>query len=748
MIALALAACLLMSPPPGDDYLTQAQEHRENSAWQKLLDLSLGQPDPKAGVPLSYTAIAKAGLRDFSGAVTCLKELQARGVDVNDAVHGVGSPLVEVVNTTYNHCWANFDAAFNRLCWSDLFATFPDSPYAPVAASRLLMASLKEGKTDEVQLMENFFEDRLAAAKESKDLNAEADLTKRFVDGYLRAGVSNERIVELAHRTWNLAWDSAASMQSFAGPVTGGDLSHDDLLARRSCELATDKAFNALAQATHLAGLPLSPESPIFAMESEPSVTFTDCTKDVGLADVRRARVAVGDFDSDGDPDLSLCGQLFVNSKGSFRDESSVRGISQRGAGSVFGDYNADGALDLLVASRAGAFLYRNLGKQWKYRFEDARTEAGLDSLTFPSTPEGIAFVDVDDDGDLDIYFALYEEPMSEGHSDIVLENQGDGTFKDASVALQLSENSAFCGRGVSPCDVDLDGDCEVFVSNYRLNPNTLWSYEGGVLTDTSNGSVIKGLRQPEDGRYFGHTIGSAFGDVDGDGDLDLLTANLAHPRFVSQGFSNLSYLCIQQADGSFVDEALERGLRFQETHSDPAFVDIDNDGDLDLSITCIYEGVTSALYQNDGNGHFTPITFRSGAQAFHAWGQAWLDFDGDGFMDVIYASGNGVRALRNSGNTHHFLRIVLESKGADSNGFGAIVRAQIPEGDTPRVLTRQLVNVRGTTSQDEAVIHLGLGDYNGRVNVSVTWPDTNRTESKNPRADTVFTIKQGRKAR
>ena len=73
------------------------------------------------------------------------------------------------------------------------------------------------------------------------------------------------------------------------------------------------------------------------------------------------------------------------------------------------------------------------------------------------------------------------------------------------------------------------------------------------------------------------------------------------HPRFVQQGFSNLSMLYVNggaDADYTFTEERQARGIRFQETHSDPAFVDYDNDGDLDLSITCIYEGVPSALYQ------------------------------------------------------------------------------------------------------------------------------------------------------
>src|SRR5690606_5148751 len=126
--------------------------------------------------------------------------------------------------------------------------------------------------------------------------------------------------------------------------------------------------------------------------------------------------------------------------------------------------------------------------------------------------------------------------------------------------------------------------------------------------------------------------------------DLDLFSANLAHPRFVEQGFSNLSALLLHPGPGGgrFVEERRERGIRFQETHSDPAFVDFDGDGDLDLSITCVYEGVPSALYANDGTGRFAPVTVGAGAVVFGGWGQAWFDKDGDGDLDVLYASSSG----------------------------------------------------------------------------------------------------------
>ncbi len=746
----ALCASPLVAPQDGDDFLEKALAFRESSSWTELVELAKARIDAteEDDLPLALLAIGQAGLKESSAAIETLKRLEERGITLDATLSGLGSPMVEVVNTLYSHCWANFDPAFNRSCWEPLFTQFPDSRHAPIAATRLLMASLKEGNESEAAKYEDFFEQRLNGAREAQNHALEADLTKRFVDGYLRAGVSNARVMELAVTAWDGAWETASRRHAFDGPLTGGDLSILELEARRECELDTDHEFNTLTQAFFLAGVPLTEGHPLFAMEAEPSVTFTDCTEETGLSGVRASRIAAADYDRDGDPDLCLAGRLFENEGGQFRNVSADRGVKHTGAAALFGDYDGDGYLDLIIASKKASHLYRSLGKRGKFAFEDVTVSSGLEKVPFPSTPEGVAWVDADDDGDLDLYFALYEQPMSQGHPDILLVNQGDGTFSDSSEARGVRATGPFCGRGVSPCDVDGDGDTEILVSNYRLNENLFWSWNGEQLVDQSELAGIKGVRQPANGKYFGHTIGSCWGDVDGDGDVDLFSANLAHPRFVHQGFSNLSLLGINQGDGTFADESLVRGIRFQETHSDPALVDIDNDGDLDLSLTCIYEGVTSALYQNDGQGNFAPITFRAGAAAFHAWGQAWLDFDGDGFLDVVYGSSNGVRVLRNSGNQNHFIRLALESKGRDPFAFGAIVTVEATEEESPRKWVRQLVSARGTSSQDEPILHFGLGDYGGRVSVSVRWPDTDRVESKTPRVDRVFAIKQGRKAK
>lgn len=748
--------CLLLTsifwpacPQTDSSFLTDASELRKQEAWQELVVLAGAEisSTEHGELALAYLAVGQAKVQDFSGSVQSLLKLKEAGVDLDEAMPSFGSPMVEVVSAIYSHCWANFDAAFNQKCWQPLFASFPDSPYAPVAASRLLMAALKTEDAGATQKFETFFASRRAAALNSANASAVADLDKRYVDGYLRAGLSNAEVSKLAQLAWKTSWAASAESHGFTGPVVGGDLNEEERKARLECELDTDHAFNTLAQATVLAGTPLVEGHPLFDMEAEPLVTFVDITESSGLANLNQTRVAAADFDSDGDPDLCFGGKLFQNQKGHFVDVTAEFGITHQGTGAVFGDYDGDGNLDLFIAASPQPFLYRNLGKRGKFHFEDVSIAAGMSDVYLGAGAEGVSWVDFDDDGDLDIYLAVYESG-GDAHPYVLLENLGKGKFEDVSLKVKMNQAGPFCGRGVSPIDVDLDGDSEIFVSNYRLNENLFWQWNENAFEEISQAVGVKGLREPADGQYFGHTIGSCWGDIDNDGDLDLFSANLAHPRFVRQGFSNFSMLGIQQEDGTFVNQWQQRGIRFQETHSDPAFVDIDNDGDLDLSITCVYEGVSSALYQNDGSGNFQPITFRSGAAMFHGWGQTWLDVNGDGFLDVLYASSNGVRLLLNSGNENHYLRVKLKSKGKDAHAFGAIVRVETVEADSPKVWMRQLVNARGTGSQDEPILHFGLGDYSGRLKVSVTWPDSDRTESKTPKPDRVYTVKQSRKAK
>jgi tetratricopeptide (TPR) repeat protein len=429
----------------------------------------------------------------------------------------------------------------------------------------------------------------------------------------------------------------------------------------------------------------------------------------------RGSRVALVDLDVDGDPDLVTGGhRLFVNDgRGHFRPGPVLPGAG----GGVFADVDRDGDLDLFQLGRADRLL-RNEGR---LRFVDVTTQLGV-SFSDGDPSEGAAWGDLNGDGFPDLYVANYETKQAKGTPDRLYLSDGRGGYRDASA--QLKAAGVHCGRGVNMGDVDGDGDLDVFVSNYRLDPDFLWLNDGrGNLTNVAGargvaGELVRGA--------YGHTIGSAWGDLDGDGDLDLVAANLAHPRFID--FSDKTYVYLQGPDGRFTDRREELGIAFEETHSDPTLFDADNDGDLDLFLTSVYPGRPSFLYRNllveTGELRFRDESWVSGLRVFNGWGAAVADVDGDGDLDLAVASGSRTQLFLNEGAPGRSLLLRLRGRRSDTWGAGA--RVQVSFGGTR--LTRELHLGHGTTSQSEPRVHVGLGPWRRATRVNVRWPSGRRS--------------------
>jgi hypothetical protein len=414
---------------------------------------------------------------------------------------------------------------------------------------------------------------------------------------------------------------------------------------------------------------------------------------------VSGSRVGWGDYDGDGYPDLLLGGSLYWNRRGSgFEEVTDSAGLSgNRGSGGIFGDLDMDGDLDI-VTSGMPVQVFRNDGGTF--------TDVTYELQIFPTgyRVEGTGLLDWNADGWLDVYLASYEEPgtLGEGTPDRFYLG-GPGGFHEVSDSLGMVpfREEALCGRGVSPCDFDRDGDVDIFVSNYRLQENFLWSNDS---TGASNPALETGTAGRDKDGWWGHTIGSAWGDFDCDGDWDLFCANLAHPRYIA--FSDRSELL--RNDGEhFTNVRQTSGIRFEETHSNPLWGDFDNDGWLDLYITSIYPDRRSFLYLGSAEGTFTDVTFLSGTRVFNGWGAAAADFDMDGRLDLVVGSGSGPRLLRNvTENAGFWLLVEIEPpEGVNGSATGCTV--EISDGE--RTWLRQVEGGSGTTSQNDGLLHFGL---------------------------------------
>jgi tetratricopeptide (TPR) repeat protein len=450
--------------------------------------------------------------------------------------------------------------------------------------------------------------------------------------------------------------------------------------------------------------------------------TFTDVTEKSGLASIKGGRVAWGDYDGDGFDDLLVDGhRLFRNNQdGTFTEVTHAAGLKETSGatGGVWADFNNDGFLDFYMMTGGG----NSPGRFWKNRgdgtFMDI-THRAIHRLDHYPT-EGAAWGDYNGDGWVDLYLANYEKPYSQaihlgiGTPDILWKNNGDETFSDITQEAGLVTLEKMNGRGVNWGDYNNDGLLDLFVSNYRLDPNFLWRNNGdGSFTNVAQEQGVEGR---EKRGHYGHTIGSEWGDYDNDGDLDLFSANLAHPRYI--GYSDKSMLLenIGLPDYRFRDRAKEAGIRYQETHSDPSFADYDNDGDLDLFITAIYPKAKSVLYRNKGQGKFEDVTWRAGVRVSNSWGSAFADFDGDGDLDLVVGSHDGIRLFANDGNKNHWLHVRVAGRSCNQDGIGS--RVVVKSHALQQI--REVQGGKGTGAQHSLPVEFGLGDYNGPVDLEI----------------------------
>jgi hypothetical protein len=469
---------------------------------------------------------------------------------------------------------------------------------------------------------------------------------------------------------------------------------------------------------------------------------FDNATVTAGLDNRHESRVAWGDYDNDGRFDLLLNGNRLYHNQGdgTFADVSEALHVAGYPSnGGLWADFDRDGLLDFMTISHDRDGNGEKLMRQSSDgTFAPVNATTGNIDDHLPT--EGAAWIDPDGTGFPDLYCASYENPGKfTGYPDFLWKN-AKGHFTDVSAASGIrnefnNELNAQCGRGVSPADYDNDGEQEIFVSNYRLDRDFLYDRRFGHYTDIA---ALEGVQGFEVNGCYGHSIGADWGDFDNDGDLDLFVANLAHPRYIA--FSNKSIL--YRNDGfvtrhpggtevrftQFTDITADSGIQYDELHSDPTWFDADNDGDLDLFITSIYENERSYLYLNDGAGHFTDVTFLAGARVYNGWGNAVADYDNDGLPDLCIGSGSGVRLLHNttanSGKSIAY-RLWFDGKTAraaladdrkkqtpNTPPYGARIELTTRDA-TDKTVTRirELCSAKGTTSQNAQTLVFGIGN-------------------------------------
>jgi hypothetical protein len=289
----------------------------------------------------------------------------------------------------------------------------------------------------------------------------------------------------------------------------------------------------------------------------------------------------------------------------------------------------------------------------------------------------------------------------------LLLLNQEGKTFKISRSAAQ------FRTRGVTACDFDRDGDTDIYLSNYRLQPNELLINDGtGNLVDQASSYGVVATSR---GFLGGHSIGACWGDFDGDGQFDLFAGNFAHQD--SRGDQPKSRFLVNRGvrnEFHFGDLGT-CGVYYQESYASPAAADYDNDGTLDLFFTTVYFPASfnrdnyPVLFRNEGKFRFRDVTSEAGVDKLPPTYQAaWADFDHDGRIDLC----SGGKLFRNAGPRKHWIEVDLGPNSLDS-------QVRVYFGN--RLATRQVEAGTGQGNQNDRVLHFGLGEFCGECRIEVT---------------------------
>ena len=512
--------------------------------------------------------------------------------------------------------------------------------------------------------------------------------------------------------------------------------------------------------------------SAFICARAQGSIVLTDVTQETGitfthtdggsgerhLVETVSAGLALLDYDNDGDVDIYFLNgaplkgtkvdpkprnRLYRNDGGmTFSDVTREAGVGDEGfgLGIAAGDYDNDGDVDIYLNNYGANVLYRNNGNG---SFTDVTQEAGVANGF--RVGSGVCFLDMDKDGDLDLYVSNYLDFSYEKHvpltmagvpvyanprfykpvPDNLYRNNGDGTFTDVTRESGIGASVGW-GMGVVCADYDNDGDTDIIVAN-DVAENFLWQNDGtGKFVEVG---LMTGLAYDFHGEGQG-SMGVDCGDYDNDGWLDFYVTS--YQRQLATLYRNLG-------DGQFEDVSLATAAgaaTYAHVTWGNGIVDLDNDGHRDIFVVCghlqdnvgLYDDTGTYLAENivlmnTGQGKFIDVSKDSGSGLrvkLSSRGAAFDDLDNDGDIDVVILNSRETpTVLRNdSENKGHWVQVRLIGVKTNRSGIGASVKVVAQD----LTLVDEVHSGRGYQSHYGTRLHFGLGKRDRIDRIEVRW--------------------------
>jgi len=447
--------------------------------------------------------------------------------------------------------------------------------------------------------------------------------------------------------------------------------------------------------------------------------TFEDVTARAGLTGAGLGYcfgVAVADYDNDGHQDLFICNAgrnalYHNNGDGTFTDVTAGSGLEHKpedvlSVGAAWFDYDNDGLLDLIVTNyttwtpqtdkqcfmdatheeycsptiykSVASRLYHNLGHN---HFEDVTEVSGIGEALGKGM--GISIADFTGDGLMDIFIANDTEP------NFLFINQGNGTFKERGLEYGVAyndEGDSVSGMGSDAKDFDNDGWVDI------------------VYNDLA-GQVF-GILKNEDGRSFNAVTWST--------DLGPLTRRFSGWSIGFMDYNNDGWKDVYSANG-----------------------DVDN-----LTASSKQH---DTMFENQGGKTFIDVTEKMGPDfAFLGYqrGSAFVDLNNDGFMDLVVTSlGQKPRILMNNALVkNHWIMFDLRGHKSNRDGIGAGIKVTTGSG---RMLYNHVTTSVGFMSSSDRRAHFGLGGETKIDHVEIRWPSGIMQRLEHPSVDRIMKVEE-----